>query len=58
MEIQINVIVLQSKTIFTDNLFRAELSFCNFNNNSIEILGQRQQEGILISIRGEYINLI
>ena len=40
------------------NLFRAESSFCIFNNNSYEILGQRQQGEVLTSVRGEYRDLV
>ena len=41
-----------------DNLFRAKSSFYIFNNNSNEILDQRQQGGILTLVREEYVNLI
>ena len=42
VETQINPNMLQSKSILTDNLFRAKANFYIFNNNSNEIIGQRQ----------------
>ena len=41
-----------------DNLFQAESNFCTFNNNSNEIIGPRQQGGMLTSIREECVKLI
>ena len=38
VETQINPNALQSKSILIDNLFRAEVNFCIFNNNSNEII--------------------
>ena len=58
VETQINPNMLQSKSILTDNLFRAKANFYIFNSNSNEIIGQRQQGGVLTSIRGEYVNLV
>ena len=42
VEIQVNLLALQTKTIFIDNLFRTESNFYIFNNNGNEILGTRQ----------------
>ena len=50
--------MLQSKSILTDNLFRAKANFCIFNNNSNEIIGQRQQGEVLTSIWGECVDLV
>ena len=49
---QINLLALQNKSMFTDNLFQAESNFCIFNNNGNEILGSQQQGGVLTSVRG------
>ena len=52
-ETQINSALLSNENYFKDNLFRSEVSNTIFVIVSHELIGLRQQDSVLASVRGE-----
>ena len=53
VETKINPSLLAQQQEFKDNLFWSEIHHTIFSNNSNELIGVRQQGGVLFSVRGD-----